>query len=422
MEDVAAPLLDTARAVARFGACGEDFDRLSDAQVIEFQQAIAEHQRRLDAVKIHAAGQLARRSRPEFGHSGLAARNGFRSPEAMLQSMTKGSGREASQLLTLGRLLDDAEASTQLVEGGSSQCMSVPAVIPWQAGITRAVTAGVLSVECADAVRRGLGEPTDLVSAEALGRLADRIIADNAELSADRLFKAARLERDLIDLTGIKARQMDLHDRAGLRMFPRPDGMLHLVADVDPEGAALLTAALDPLTSPRHGGPRFVDGTAKIRAQAIVNDPRTTARIALDGLLHLIQLGLEVDPDVIPRRFRPVVKVLTTEKALRHRDGFGIVEDSNERLSVQTCERLLCDGDAVELIISPEGQPLNLGRTRRLFSSGQREALAARDGGCLWPQCQLPPSWSEAHHIEGWHREHGRTDLQDGVLLCRFHH
>jgi hypothetical protein len=58
----------------------------------------------------------------------------------------------------------------------------------------------------------------------------------------------------------------------------------------------------------------------------------------------------------------------------------------------------------------------------RLFTTNQKLALAARDGGCLWPGCDRPPSWTEAHHINQWARDGGQTDIDDGVLLCRFHH
>ena len=38
------------------------------------------------------------------------------------------------------------------------------------------------------------------------------------------------------------------------------------------------------------------------------------------------------------------------------------------------------------------------------------------------PGCDRPPSWTEAHHIQHWARDGGRTDIADGILLCRHHH
>jgi hypothetical protein len=69
-----------------------------------------------------------------------------------------------------------------------------------------------------------------------------------------------------------------------------------------------------------------------------------------------------------------------------------------------------------------DGQPLNLGREERLFSPSQRAALAARDGGCRWGDCDRPPSATEAHHLEEWVRDRGATDIRLGILLCNPHH
>jgi hypothetical protein len=56
-----------------------------------------------------------------------------------------------------------------------------------------------------------------------------------------------------------------------------------------------------------------------------------------------------------------------------------------------------------------------------LFSARQRVALAIRDGGCLFPGFERPASYAEAHHID-LYSQGGCTDLDRGVLLCRFHH
>ena len=193
----------TAHAVAGFGASADDFEQLSDPKLLGLQRAIKEHQRRFDAVKAAVAGQLARRSRPELGHAGLAAREGFRSAAELLQSVAGTTGREAVELVTLGKLTDEAQAAQQLIDDGITDIGGEPVVVPWEAPIMGALTAGILSADQADALRRGLGKPSEQVTADLLRATAVALIAEHAELSADRLFREARTARDLIDLDGV---------------------------------------------------------------------------------------------------------------------------------------------------------------------------------------------------------------------------
>lgn len=428
MSTFAQILVESAAAVATFGASSANYDALSDERVIELGTAIAAHERAFGLIKTQHAAQIARRSRREFGHTGLAARNGFASPQKLLQEVTKVTAREAGQLVALGNAIGEAEATRELIDTGVSELGGVPIEAAWDEPICKAITTGTLTVDCADALRRGLGRPTDAITERMLGDLAETLIREKSNLSADRMFKAARLERDLIDLDGIQARQQELYERGGVKLLPQPDGMWRLTGQVDPESAAILTTALDPYTSPRRGGPRFTRPDDVARAQAIIDDPRTTERLTLDGLLELVKLGAAVDPQKMQPKLRPLVKIVTTLDAVAETPqngapgGFGVLEDNGEVVSAATVQRVLCDGDAVELTIDRNGRPLDLGRTSRLYDSRQREALAARDGGCIWPECDRPPAFTEAHHTKQWKRDRGRTDICDGVLLCRFHH
>jgi HNH endonuclease len=66
-------------------------------------------------------------------------------------------------------------------------------------------------------------------------------------------------------------------------------------------------------------------------------------------------------------------------------------------------------------------QPLELGRTSRVVSAGQRVALMVRDRGCGVAGCGRPPPWCEAHHLVHW-LHGGPTDLANLALVCRAHH
>jgi hypothetical protein len=84
-------------------------------------------------------------------------------------------------------------------------------------------------------------------------------------------------------------------------------------------------------------------------------------------------------------------------------------------------EVLLCDPAIVALIIDTLGVPLDLGRTTRLANRAQRRALAHRDGGCVFPGCDMPVTWCDAHHVTPW-QTGGTTDIAHLALLCRYHH
>lgn len=82
---------------------------------------------------------------------------------------------------------------------------------------------------------------------------------------------------------------------------------------------------------------------------------------------------------------------------------------------------MACDGGIVPVVLGGRGEPLELGRTARLFTPGQRRALWLRDGGCTWPGCTMPAPWCDAHHLRWWSRG-GTTDLTNAALLCARHH
>jgi uncharacterized protein DUF222/HNH endonuclease len=429
-------IVKTASAVSAFGASTHDYDALSDDRILELGAAIAAHERAFGLVKAQHAAQVALRSRREFGHTGLAARNGFASPQKLLQQVTKVTAREAGQLVSLGNAIGEAVATRELLDNGVTEIGGVPVETAWDEPICQAVTTGTLSVGCADALRRGLGTPEGEVTAERLRELAKELLANCGELPADALFQRARAERDLDDIEGIAARQQEQYLQGGFRLFRKANGMYGYAGQADPESAAVLMGALDPLTSPRRGGPRFTRPEDIARAQAIVDDPRTTDRITPDGLVALVKAGGGVDQQSMSSGDHTLVKVIVPALAVeatraagsgtaspdKPSQGFGVIESTGTTISTGTSEAALCDSGWQEITVDDSGTPLDVGRARRLFSRRQREALAVRDGGCLWPECLHPPAFTEAHHIEQWKRDRGRTDLDNGILLCRFHH
>jgi hypothetical protein len=90
-------------------------------------------------------------------------------------------------------------------------------------------------------------------------------------------------------------------------------------------------------------------------------------------------------------------------------------------ISALAAEELSCDANVQRILMSPPGKPLDIGRKTRVIPEQIRTALILRDGGCIYPNCDKPPAWTHAHHIQHWSRG-GPTSLTNLALLCSLHH
>jgi Domain of unknown function (DUF222) len=101
--------------------------------------------------------------------------------------------------------------------------------------------------------------------------------------------------------------------------------------------------------------------------------------------------------------------------------GAAQIDGIDEPISARTARRLACDAQIIPIVLGGRSELLDLGHGARLFSEVQRRALSTRDGGCIWPSCSAPPGWCEVAHLKAWALG-GRTDLNNGALMCPFHH
>jgi len=377
---------------------------LAEADFLRAGRIAADNLRQAQRTLAIFAAETAVRSAPELGHNGLAQKSGFRTPELMVRATTGSTLREAATSVRVGGLMR-ASSST-----------------PWLGAVGAAVAAGSLSVGAAEAIRSGLGSPSSSITPEALAAAAAELCSLAPQLDPDRLFKRARELRDDLDVAGVAERERAQYEARSLRLFQRPNGMTHASWELDPRSAALFRELYDRATSPKRGGPRFVSGSNAELADDISRDDRTGEQLASDVMLQLLASGADADSSQLLGTGAPVVRILVTANDLASGDGFGVIEGGSEATSMATVEAALCSATTVEVTVDSSGNVLNLGREQRLYSRRQRIALACRDGGCMWGDCEREPSWCEAHHTKQWKRDGGCTNIDDGILLCKHHH
>ena len=217
----------------------EGWSAASDTELRELLSAATALRHAAERHAVLGAAEVARRSSPEHGLAGFAQRAGHRTVEEFLRVETGVTGRDAAAATRVGAM---ARAGGVLGD---------------------AILAGRVSVAAADAIQGGLGTATAAVPTELLEQATQRLCDDATSLDPDRLQRRAREVRDELDEAGVADREAQRRDARSLRLVRQADGMTRILWLLDPESAAIVTEVYDRATSPRRGGPRFVDPAAR---------------------------------------------------------------------------------------------------------------------------------------------------------------
>jgi len=99
----------------------------------------------------------------------------------------------------------------------------------------------------------------------------------------------------------------------------------------------------------------------------------------------------------------------------------GVVLEAGPRVGRQTLQAVLCDATTEVIARTEQGRYLDYGRRQRTVPPALKRALIHKyQGRCAADGCDSRYRL-EAHHKTPW-SEGGRTDQEDLVLLCWFHH
>jgi hypothetical protein len=211
--------------------------------------------------------------------------------------------------------------------------------------------------------------------------------------------------RHATDAAAVLAEGVSAVESRRLELTRCEDGRIVIRGLLDPVGGATLRVALSPLTTRKGAG-----------------DDRSRERRYADALVelahHALDHGLVTDTGG-QRTHLQLTASVETVMGLQGAPG-GDLEFAGA-VPAATVQRLACDASIRRVLLGPDSAVIDVGRALRVPSGATRAALRVRDQGCVWPGCDRPSSWTNAHHVVHWSHG-GATALENLVLLCHRHH
>jgi hypothetical protein len=117
-----------------------------------------------------------------------------------------------------------------------------------------------------------------------------------------------------------------------------------------------------------------------------------------------------------------IAVVIELQTLLADLGNAGVATTSaGDRITADQARRLACTAGIMPFVMTGKSVIHDQGRAKRLFEDALRVALNLLYPECTADGCSIPASWCEAHHQVPWSKG-AKTRLEDGTLLCPFHH
>ena len=198
------------------------------------------------------------------------------------------------------------------------------------------------------------------------------------------------------------------------------DGMSRFHGLLDPEARATLEAVFAKLAAPGMCNPEdetpCVDGEAG--EEAVQRDMRSPGQRNHDALKAMGRSVLASGELGQHNGLPATIIVSTTLQDLQSAAGVAVTAGGS-LLSMSDVIRLASQSNHYLVIYDKHTrEPLYCGRAKRFATPGQRIVLQALERGCTRPGCTAPGYWCQVHHVEGWVKDDGPTDIPKLTLAC----
>ncbi len=406
----------------------QDFAEVDDQSLAQVIANIEYLGNAVSHAQLVLAAEVRKRSSLRDQDESFLKRHGYRSEAAYLRDITKTSMSEAKSRLRLSESLHVRTTGLGFESPPRfehlAQASADGAVVPQVAEI---ITKTLLAGREADSELLELAERC-LVEA-ATGRDCGSGNPVPPRLDADAVRQLCSGWSELLDQDGNPPAEEGASSRRSIWIGTARRGLVEIHGHLVPEVAALFGRTLDAVNSYRQSTlptqadadscPDIVeaDGTAWI-------DERTSSQKRHDAFAAILNLAAK-SSDMPQLGGAPVtVLIQVSEDEIRKPYGTAWVQDAHgrfDRMPASGARHAACAGALQHFTMTKNGKIKELGTPHRIFNANQRRVIAVRDGGCVIPGCSIPSTWCEIHHLLP-HSEGGPTHVENGVMLCWYHH
>ena len=180
------------------------------------------------------------------------------------------------------------------------------------------------------------------------------------------------------------------------------------------------TATVGPLVD--SGTDLACENSAATLVSGTVSRPHLSLLVPAETVAELIAHQRALDAETMAQDDRGGTGLVCAPIALPWAPVVPATLEDGTPVALSELARALCDAEITRIVMSAESLPLDVGRTKRLFTTAQRRAVVARDGQCVWNGCDQHASRCEVHHVRWWDRDTGPTSVTNAALLCKHHH
>jgi Domain of unknown function (DUF222) len=366
-------LADLECALDRLAA--EDATAMFGPQVLDRTRRLLRAQNRLDA-------QVARHVR-EGEVTQAAEIDGLKTMQSWLRGHGRLSAAAAHRLVGTGRALQQLPAVAAAFADGGVTAEQVAVIAPVIREEHRAAAAA---------------QGVDLAQ-------VDVVLAETAASRPHR--ELAQVVHHYLERLDPDGPQPDPTEQRSLSIAKHADGSITGRFEFDAVGGEKVQAALESI----------------VQANRPKGDTRTRARQLGDAFVQLADNALASGNLPFLRTVKPhVIALIGVDDFIDPHSGPGAAETGfGARISAARARWLACDGQITRIVIGPDSQPLEMGRTHRVVPPHLRRATEARDRHCVFAGCDAPSHWCDVHHVLHW-MDGGETNLENSALLCEQHH